>query len=63
MGRSDQLRDGAHPSSSLGVSDEAKVSNTNRSLWHSNNFPLFQARQVRNELAIEKIVRRRSLDG
>jgi len=45
-GRSDQLEDGgAHPSSSLGVSDEVK------------------SRQVRNELAIEKIVRRRSLDA
>ncbi|KAF8272052.1 caffeine-induced death protein 2-domain-containing protein [Lactarius quietus] len=43
-GRSDQPG-GANPSSSLGVSDEAK------------------SRQVRNELAIEKIVRRRSLDA
>jgi len=43
--RPDQLGDDSHPSSSLGVSDEAK------------------SRQVRNELAVEKIVRRRSLDA
>ena len=34
-GRPDQLGDGAHPSSSLGVSDEAKVTEiTNRSPCH-----------------------------
>ncbi|KAI9467073.1 caffeine-induced death protein 2-domain-containing protein [Lactarius psammicola] len=45
IGRSDQLGDGSHPSSSHGVSDEAK------------------SRQVRNELAVEKIVRQRSLEA
>ncbi|KAI9447972.1 caffeine-induced death protein 2-domain-containing protein [Lactarius indigo] len=45
IGQSDQLGDGAPPSSSLAVSDETK------------------SRQVRNELAVENIVRRRSLDA
>lgn len=56
-----------HPSSSslsVGVADETKVQyKTISLLFWSDTVPFSQYRQLRNEVAIEKIIRQRSIDG